>query len=116
LSARQRRVYNVGAVILNLFPPSHGEGKNIDFPPRGGIKGGDSVEYQTPSEDMIYNSTDIKSLLHLNHPLHSAIFVDEEHERIFTSGDNFSVEIGDFYELFNACTKLINSGEVQGKV
>ena len=51
LSARERQVYNVGPVILNLFPPSKGEGKNIDFPPRGGIKGGDSDEYQTPSEE-----------------------------------------------------------------
>jgi hypothetical protein len=38
LCACQKRVYNVGPVILNLFPPSKGEGKNIDFPPRGGIK------------------------------------------------------------------------------
>jgi len=62
------------------------------------------------------NSTDIKSLLHLQHALHGTIFINEEHERVFASGDNFSVEVGDFHEFFSARTKLIHSSEVQGKV
>ncbi len=78
-----------------------------------GLSSDNSDEYQTPSEEVTNNSTDIKSLLHLQYPLHGAILIYEEHECVFAARHCFSVEVGDFHELFSACAKLINSGEVQ---
>ena len=55
-------------------------------------------------------------LIHLHYSFHRAVLINEEHDGVFASGDNFSVEVSDFHEFFSACTKLVNSGEVQGKV
>jgi hypothetical protein len=52
-------------------------------------------------------------LLHLHYSFHGAIFVDEKHDRIFSTLNNFSVEVGNFYQYFRAITQLMDSCKIQ---
>ena len=51
-------------------------------------------------------------LLHLHYSFYSTIFVNEKHDCVFSALNNFSVEVGDFYQYFRGITQVMDSCEI----